>query len=408
MVFSIPSWVIYTLIILSLFIALFYLLTFIQTRKQLYVEEKKRNKNVTFLIPAYNVDKILGRVIKSIFSLDYPKNKIKIIIIDDGSTDNTLQVAKNLAKKYKNIKVFHKKNEGKRKALNYGINKLNSMKTELTAILDADTFIKPDLLALSVGLINNKTIAVTCRFLPLQKKGFFVRMQLVEYTLTSFFRKLLSNLNALPIAPAFTLFNTSWLKKEKYDEKNITEDFEMALRIHSKGYNMGYVFESYAITKVPEKFKDLQRQRIRWNYGTLYNLIKYKGLFKGHGILSNFLLPSMIFGMVSLVLVFFFGLYTIISETINYIQAINVGWIPSFSFTLDTLYFFFADTKIILGIIGVAIVLFFFVFIRKETKAKIRLFEYIIYIVVYIWFLAYFYILGMLRYFINPKKMPSW
>jgi len=71
------------------------------------------------LIPAYNEEHNIARCLDSLLNSDYPKSKLEIIVIDDGSRDSTLKIAKSYEKK--GVKVFHKKNSGKANSLNYGI-----------------------------------------------------------------------------------------------------------------------------------------------------------------------------------------------------------------------------------------------------------------------------------------------
>ena len=96
---EIPSWVIYLIFFLDFFMAFFYITILIKLKTKKAIE-KYKERTVTFIVPAYNRQDTLKKCIESIENLDYPKNKIKIIIVDDGSKDNTLKVAKNLEKKY--------------------------------------------------------------------------------------------------------------------------------------------------------------------------------------------------------------------------------------------------------------------------------------------------------------------
>ncbi len=88
---------------------------------------------VSVLIPAYNEEKVIAKSIEALIETNYPKKEI--ILIDDGSKDNTLEIANRYKDK---ITVIHKENGGKSSALNYG---LVYAKGEVVAIVDADTII---------------------------------------------------------------------------------------------------------------------------------------------------------------------------------------------------------------------------------------------------------------------------
>ena len=77
----------------------------------LYAEEPKKAKlkrypKVTIGIPAYNEAKTIGKTVDSIVKADYPKEKLEIIIVNDGSKDNTAKVAQEIIKKNKGYKIL--------------------------------------------------------------------------------------------------------------------------------------------------------------------------------------------------------------------------------------------------------------------------------------------------------------
>ncbi|MEK6824354.1 MAG: glycosyltransferase, partial [Nanoarchaeota archaeon] len=90
------SLLVYALAYMGLFLLSFYLLSFFQTRKIKIIEEKS-DKTVTILIPAYNEERDIARTLKSVLNIDYPKDKLEIIVIDDGSKDKTYEIARKFA-----------------------------------------------------------------------------------------------------------------------------------------------------------------------------------------------------------------------------------------------------------------------------------------------------------------------
>ena len=403
---EIPSWVIYLIFFLDFFMAFFYITILIKLKTKKAIE-KYKERTVTFIVPAYNRQDTLKKCIESIENLDYPKNKIKIIIVDDGSKDNTLKVAKNLEKKYSNIFVLTKKNGGKASAINFGIKKV---KTELIAVLDADSFVEKNALNQAMPhFMDDYTGSVTFRLKPTNTSRLIEKMQYVEYTLAGLYRKVMGHMNALPVTPAFSIFRKEVFEKYGgFDENNITEDFEMGLRIQANHHNVGYVANSYALTEVPNTLVKWAKQRLRWSYGTVYNYNKYKRIFfnSKYGDLGFMVLPSGLLSMLTISLILFLGLYSMVSFSWSYIQRIMVGWVPTLSINTNLFVIPLTDLQLVLFLISLLVGVILYLFARLELKEKIGFFSYIITLLCYVWILAIIYIYAIILFLI--KKKPGW
>src|SRR3989344_3760526 len=99
----------YVLIFLSVYVQVFFLVTFLENRKRIITRNGKiklaNYPSVTIAVPCWNEEATVGATVRSILDLNYPKDKVSIFLIDDGSTDDTLNVL-NSFKEYPNIKVF--------------------------------------------------------------------------------------------------------------------------------------------------------------------------------------------------------------------------------------------------------------------------------------------------------------
>jgi cellulose synthase/poly-beta-1,6-N-acetylglucosamine synthase-like glycosyltransferase len=358
------------------------------------------------VIPAYNVEKIIKKSIESIFNSDYPKSKIHVIAVNDGSTDNTLKVLENLRKKYP-LTIYSKKNEGRKSyAINYG---LKRAKTEFIAALDADTLISRDLIKKSiVNLQDTKIAAVICNITPSNKKNFFEKMQVLDYAFTSYHREILRAANSLQTTPAFAMFRKSFLDEHGlYDSENITEDLEMGLRIQKYHYDLAYISDSYAETDVPNNFSALRRQRLRWGYGLFYNLSKYHKLFSPkYGDFGVFFLPSMLIGVFLLLGSLILAVYNLFSSSLDFMHFFSLGWRPSFfDITGYSLILSISEAKIILSAIMLVVALTVFIVVKKDNK-DVTFIDYIEYLLIYSWILAYFYILCFFSFILRIK--PKW
>lgn len=103
--------------------------------------EKMSDKKISVIIPAYNTESFLEKCVNSVAEQTYPKELLEIIIVDDGSTDSTGQVADNLAKKYSNIKVIHQPNGGSSNARNHGLREATG---DYIGFVDSDDFLSPN------------------------------------------------------------------------------------------------------------------------------------------------------------------------------------------------------------------------------------------------------------------------
>jgi poly-beta-1,6 N-acetyl-D-glucosamine synthase len=375
-----------------MFIALYFLvlfgLTFFQNRREIFSNPKsKKNYSVSVLIPAYNEQDSIEGTVKSVLKIDY-KNIIEIIVINDGSKDNTLKIAKKLEKRYSRVKVFDKKNSGKADSLNQA---LKIAKGELVAIVDADSY--PDINSIKsmCGYFNDAKVgAVTTRILVRKKDNFIRKMQAIEYKVIAFTRKLLGFLDSIYVTPGpMALYRKSALKEiGGFDPKNMTEDIEATWNLIHAGYNIKMSFTSKSTTVAPDTLKKWFRQRIRWNIGGLQTIIKYKHCFFRKGMLGFFILP---FFSISLVLgVFGLGIlayrtirrfiisylsthYSVTSQTaILTLEEINLN--PSILNFLG----------IVLLILGLGFVFFALRFINRQIKEKESFFSVIFYSIVYI------------------------
>jgi cellulose synthase/poly-beta-1,6-N-acetylglucosamine synthase-like glycosyltransferase len=274
---------------LVIFINVWYFLIFFETKEE-YVQDKKVSNfpTVSVLVPAYNEERIIAKTLNHLLNLDYPKSKLEVIVVDDGSTDKTYEIASTFSKH--GVKVFRKQNEGKPKALNFGLKRCHG---ELIMVMDADCFPERDLLKKMVPLLDKDTVAVTSSIKVHEPKNFWEKLQTIEYSFMNFYRKLSSCVYGLFTTPTASLYKRSFFNKHgNFDPTTLTEDLEMGLRIHSKGYNVAHAFDANAFTLVPRTFKRLLKQRIRWYHGALQNYTKYRHLFNfSYGDLGTFILP---------------------------------------------------------------------------------------------------------------------
>ncbi|MAG39811.1 hypothetical protein CMI41_02485 [Candidatus Pacearchaeota archaeon] len=275
----------------SIYILSLFLVSFFRIKKELYDTPKiTKEYGVSVLIPAHNEEGSIGGTVRAVSKLKY--NNIKeILVIDDGSTDKTLAIARSLQKKIPMLKVFTKKNGGKADALNYGLKKAAG---ELVVVVDADSFPRQDALQKTVGYFDDKTVGVvTIPILVRNSHNLLSRLQRIEYSTIALTRKLLEPIDAIYVTPGpFAVYRKSALVDVGgFDTKNITEDIEITWNLASRGYSRRMNLDTEVTSIAPDKFRAWWHQRNRWTIGGFQTMFKYKHFLFKENILGYFILP---------------------------------------------------------------------------------------------------------------------
>lgn len=302
---AISSAILYISLFVSLFFEIFLLITYFEVKSEIDFERENGGKDIkhfpttTIVVPCHNEERTVVDTIKSILALDYPKDKLRLMVIDDGSTDRTKAVVLEAFRGTPQVEIFSKENGGKHSALNFALEKIDS---DLVGCLDADSFVEPSALKRIVTFFDNeKVMAVTPSIRIHDPKTPLQYMQRVEYSWGIFFRRLLSSINALYVTPGpFSIFRTKVFKSiGGYRHAHHTEDMEMALRMQKNGYKIVNAHSAHVYTVGPDRLKKLYKQRVRWVYGFLNNAIDYKDMFfnKKYGNIGMFVLPIATFSI---------------------------------------------------------------------------------------------------------------
>jgi cellulose synthase/poly-beta-1,6-N-acetylglucosamine synthase-like glycosyltransferase len=154
-------------------------------------------------------------------------------------------------------------------------------------------------------------MAVTPALKVYNPKSFLGRIQQVEYMIGIFLRKVFESLDSIHVTPGpMTVYRKIFFDKfGGYDEHNITEDLEIAMRIQFKNFRIGNAIDANVYAANPETWGTLARQRVRWYIGFLENIIKYKSLLHPRfGILAMYVLPM---AFISIFLAVIFSVYTL-------------------------------------------------------------------------------------------------
>ncbi len=404
---------VYVLAYIGLFATSFYFINLISHYRNKTEDLEKNDVPVTIIIPAYNEEKSIARTIKSALSLDYMKDKLEVIVINDGSKDNTYEIAKKFVSKVNPIvRVITKPNGGKGSALNLGI---KHARGDIIISMDADSFVGKDALRKMIPYFDNdRVMAVTPSMGVYEPKGILQRIQQVEYYIGVFLRKSLATINAIHITPgAFSAYRKSFfLRYGGYDELNITEDLEIALRIQSKGYTIENSPKSVVYTIVPKTFRSLLVQRRRWYTGLIRNLLAYKNLFGfKKGPLGKLVLPV---AVSTILLSIFLTSYLVVKTVLKVkddllsMQAINFRFQDSFEinhYVVQSFFYQLFSSKIILlSIILIGLIAFYLMYSRRQMSFQESVKgSFILFILLYSLLFAFWWICSIVYFLFNKN-----
>lgn len=372
---SITSTIFYVFIFFSVYAQVFFFITFLENRKKIIIRNKdvklSKYPAVTLVVPCWNEEKTVYKTIRSVLNLNYPKDKLEIFLIDDGSTDGTWDIIRKF-EKYPNVRVFKKENGGKFTALNLG---LKEMSTQFFGGLDADSYADPDSLVRIMSSFEKdpSIMAVVPSVTVHNAKTIIQNAQKAEYNMGVYFKKMLSFLGAINVTPGpLTIF-----KKQVFDELgpykhgHNTEDMEIAYRMQKNRYKIEHCNDAYVYTNTPKTVRKLYKQRLRWIYGFINNTLDYRGVLlrKKYGNFSLFTLPL---GALSILSVsYLFG--RIIYNTADFLYNKFVIY-QTIGFSFGKLNFdpFFINTQMSLFLIVViySLLIFSMVFGKRMVEKR--------------------------------------
>jgi cellulose synthase/poly-beta-1,6-N-acetylglucosamine synthase-like glycosyltransferase/spore germination protein YaaH/peptidoglycan/xylan/chitin deacetylase (PgdA/CDA1 family) len=261
---------------------------------------------VAVLIPAYNEEKVIERTVRAALNSNYPN--LRVIVIDDGSKDRTLEVARAafaVEEAAGQVVILGKHNSGKAEALNYGIEHIED--AEIFVGIDADTIIASDAISRLVPhFINPKVGAMAGNAKVGNRVNLWTRWQALEYiTSQNFERRALDVLGAVSVVPgAIGAWRVSAVREAGgYHIDTVAEDADLTMALLRLGYRVEYEDMALAFTEAPTNANGLMRQRFRWSFGILQAVYKHSGVLARKGALGFVALPNIVIFQILLPLV---------------------------------------------------------------------------------------------------------
>jgi len=274
------------LLVIFLFILLFryftiLFLAYFYVTKYTVVSQSKFSPFISIVIPAYNEGVNLRTSVESLLKLNY--SSYEIIIVNDGSKDNTKTIAESLVgmregvSSIVKVSLINKANGGKAKALNAGI---QYSEADFVVCMDGDSVLTPDTLKHAISHFDDPDVGAVAGNVKIANRGkWLTDLQALEYVeglnLARSAQGHLRMVNIIP-GPIGTFRKEALRDVGFYTSDTFAEDADMTLKILAVGWKVNYEPNAQALTEAPSDLMQLLKQRYRWTRGILQAVRKHK------------------------------------------------------------------------------------------------------------------------------------
>ncbi len=291
-------------------------------------EEVPYCPSMSVLIPAFNEEKVLARTIETVIESTYPDKEI--IVIDDGSSDRTHQIARSYSDR--GVTVIHRPNGGKAVALNHGMLFASG---EIIVIVDADSQIcKNTLVELVRPFRDPEVAAVAGNIKVLNRKNILTKCQALEYISSiNIARRALDIFGSVAVVPgALGAYRREAMESSgMYDPDTLVEDFDVTIKALKSGKVVQSSSSAISYTEAPETVREFIKQRLRWYRGNFQAMWKHHdAAFNARfGFLQKLAFPYMAMSMTFLPVA---GLVIIASVIMLLLEGSGLILVPTFLF----------------------------------------------------------------------------
>ena len=305
---------------------------------------------ISIVVPVKDEEKVVDRLLRALLRLDYPPEKREILIVEDGSSDQTVEICMEYVRRYpRQVRLLHKPvSNGKPSALNYA---LKHARGEILAFFDADNVPEPNILKMVVKYFSDSSVAAVQGRLCVINADENMLTKFVSYEEVAWCEAYLRGKDTLNLfvhlKGSCQFIRRSVLEKMNgFNEEALSEDMELSARLTEMGYRIKYASDVRSWQETPSNIKQVFMQRIRWFRGTMEVAFRYGRLMAK---------PNRRSLDAELTLI---GPFVLIASLVSYFLAFFVSW---FAFNFDFLLKFMMQLSAIsttatLGICGIALV----------------------------------------------------
>ena len=279
---------------------------------------------VSVLIPAFCEETVIVKSVTSVLQSTYPI--ARVIVIDDGSTDDTARVISEHFGSDPRVRLIRQDNQGKAEALNNGIRHID---TPVFVAIDADTIIAPEAVGELVKHFNDPKVGAVAGNVKVgNRRNLITRLQAIEYiTAQNLDRRAYEVLNGIMVVPgSIGAWRTeAVIASGGYTTQTLVEDADLTVSVIRNDFRVVYEPAAHAYTEAPETIRQWMRQRLRWHFGMLQIAWKHKGAFFERRAVGLVSIPDLfLFGAVfslfapiaDLVMIFnLFALFELFSDS---------------------------------------------------------------------------------------------
>lgn len=275
---------------------------------------------VSVIVSAKDEGSVIGRCLESLVRLDYPSGKWEVIVVEDGSVDDTVEICKRFENDYPGLVrlVRNPVSGGKPSALNYA---LKFTRGEIVAVFDADNVPSPDVLVKAVKYFGEEFVAAVQGKQCCLNKDENMLTQFVSYETGLWYESYLRGKDAFRLFVSIT-GSCYFVRKDMllevgcWDDSALSEDMELSANLTNHGYKIRYANDVVSWQENPASVKSFFNQRVRWFRGCMEVAMQYGKLLKK---------PTLIKLDAEITLL---GSFIIASGLIGYLMALFSYFIP--------------------------------------------------------------------------------
>jgi peptidoglycan-N-acetylglucosamine deacetylase len=293
-------------------------------RRRHRVEVSEPPMSVVVVIPAYNEELVIVDAITAALASDYPN--ISVIVVDDGSTDDTAATVERAFGNDPRVQLILQANGGKWSALNAAYAKIEAA---VVVAVDADTILHADAVKLLAGHFSDPRVgAVAGNVTVGNRRGLLPKLQALEYiTAQNIDRRAAERLNAMLVVPgSIGAWRAEAVRKVGlYSSETITEDADLTVAVIRAGYRVVFEDRAISVTNCPETLAAFMKQRRRWTFGMMQTSWKHRRAAKtakGAGLFSipDLWLTGVVLGLMAPVVDMVFA-GVLIKSALSHVQG---------------------------------------------------------------------------------------